>query len=621
MRQWIRQNALAMAAVAGLMLAHALVSYLAIVQKSATVDEPSHAMQAYAGRWLGDYRVDASNPPLWLRWVALAMPQSILQVSTDSPAWPVLLNQPGDGWQWFSPILYRTPGNDPDAFLNRARLIMLPIALGVGLMIACWSWRLAGPVAAVTATTLWALDPNFLAHGPLVKNDVAIALCLTGVAMTAWGLGRRVTLWRVALLAAWCGAAVATKFTGLLVAPILAALLLARALSAAPWKALWGAVNHRRGKLALAGTIWLLSALGAWGVIWASYSFQFDSGPTPQDSIHLSAFVSYATRMEMLGRDPTHPPPRSAVLAQPPSLANRAALWAAEHRLLPQAWVAGFIYVRAFNQYRPGFLLGEIRTSGWWWYFPVAAVVKTPLASLLAAGLALTAGTISLAQRAMGRRRPLLPKLDGWSICCLLLPLGIFGVAAMCSRQNVGIRHVLPMGPPIFIVVGILAARLIERWTRVGIVMVSVVLVALAVETAAAFPDYLAFFNAAAGGERGGLRLLSDSNLDWGQDLKPLAAWRREHPDGLLLLDYLGTADPVYYLHSDYVPLVRALSRGPDWTQEPGYLAVSASHLQGLYVPPPIARMYARLNREQTPVAVIGGSIYVYQLPLQTQPH
>src|SRR5580698_808232 len=97
------------------------LSYSATLGKNATIDEPNHAVEAYMCRWYGDYRVEASNGPLWMRWIALGLPRSILKVDLTTPAWGDLLNGFGDSWKWYLPILYRTPANDPDRFIDHAR--------------------------------------------------------------------------------------------------------------------------------------------------------------------------------------------------------------------------------------------------------------------------------------------------------------------------------------------------------------------------------------------------------------------------------------------------------------------------------------------------------------------
>src|ERR1700728_4879287 len=71
--------------------------------------------------------------------------------------------------------------------------------------------------------------------------------------------------------------------------------------------------------------------------------------------------------------------------------------------------------------------------------------------------------------------------------------------------------------------------------------------IGLITETAHAYPNYIPFFNIFCGGPRGGIRLLSESNIDWGQDLPRLAKWQSEHRDRPIYLLYWGSGDPQYY--------------------------------------------------------------------------
>ena len=133
-------------------------------------------------------------------------------------------------------------------------------------------------------------------------------------------------------------------------------------------------------------------------------------------------------------------------------------------------------------------------------------------------------------------------------------------------------------------------------------------------EVISVWPNYIPFFNRPAGGARGGFSLLADSNLDWGQDLKLLAQWQQQHPGETLYLNYFGMAEPAFY-GIRYSPLGvnadgRLVSDRPITT---GVLAISATHLQGLYVSPAAANTFARIA-QQPPDEILGGSIYLYTL-------
>ena len=128
-------------------------------------------------------------------------------------------------------------------------------------------------------------------------------------------------------------------------------------------------------------------------------------------------------------------------------------------------------------------------------------------------------------------------------------------------------------------------------------------------------PNYLAYFNEAAGGPAQGWRWLVDSNVDWGQELPGLKRYMDTNGIGRVTLCYFGTADPAYYgIAADRLPsyqppppstVVRAVHPGD-------VVAISATHLQGLYLDPDMQPLMA-LFRARQPIAAIGHSIFVYR--------
>ena len=164
----------------------------------------------------------------------------------------------------------------------------------------------------------------------------------------------------------------------------------------------------------------------------------------------------------------------------------------------------------------PGYLLGERSTTGWWYFFEVALAVKTPLAFLILLGFG-----VALALRRQPRyRRPWLPLAFAGGI----LLAGVF------SRINIGLRHVLPVYIGFAVLTAVAVVRLWElaetrKWVRIGLPLL---VVWLAGSSLLSHRDYLAYFNELGGSEPE--KILVDSDLDWGQDLKRLA--RRLHEAG-----------------------------------------------------------------------------------------
>jgi len=203
----------------------------------------------------------------------------------------------------------------------------------------------------------------------------------------------------------------------------------------------------------------------------------------------------------------------------------------------------------------------------------------------------------------------------------LLVPAAIIALAAIQSRLDIGQRHILGLYPFLYVYAGSLPGELKKRmgasaglWVPLAMVLV------LATETIAARPHFIPFFNVLAGGAKGGINLLSDPNLDWGQGLPALRRWMAERRVPKVNLCYFGTADPAAYGIS-FLPLagsyeldvpgagrVGHLSEKPEL---PGYVAIGATNLQGVEFGAQLRKFYEFLRRKP-PVAILAGSIYVY---------
>ena len=148
--------------------------------------------------------------------------------------------------------------------------------------------------------------------------------------------------------------------------------------------------------------------------------------------------------------------------------------------------------------------------TGWWYFFEVALAVKTPLAFLILLGF----GVAPALRRQPRYRRPWLPLAFAGGI----LLVGVF------SRINIGLRHVLPVYIGFAVLAAVAVVRLLEltetrKWVRIALPLL---VVWLAGSSLLSHPDYLAYFNELGGSEPE--KILVDSDLDWGQDLKRLAA-------------------------------------------------------------------------------------------------
>ncbi|MGZ8829923.1 MAG: glycosyltransferase family 39 protein [Thermoanaerobaculia bacterium] len=243
----------------------------------------------------------------------------------------------------------------------------------------------------------------------------------------------------------------------------------------------------------------------------------------------------------------------------------------------------------------PQFLLGRFSTTGWPQYYPVALLLKTTIPSILLFIGALVAGV---------RRR-------SFTVFMLLLFVALFLGIAAAGHLNLGIRYVLPIYPFVYAATAIALSSISPQ--RFAAAVIVALIAWHAAENLIVYPSYISYFNELAGSRRNADRLLIDSNLDWGQDLRRLDAWLRDNGVKQITVHYFGGADVGYDIRAARPALLRG--PGPDLLPK-GWFALSR-HLYRVSFAPgtwPIdydrylAASHARY------VTTVGGSIDVYRV-------
>jgi hypothetical protein len=390
----------------------------------------------------------------------------------------------------------------------------------------------------------------------------------------SWSAARRLTLPRLAGCGLALGLALLSKVTALLALPVLGLCTAARAQRAAGRRA-W----------AVAAAAWLAVLAIAVAVLWGAYSFRYHPW-SPGDPRLAEKQALYE---ELRSRNPVASRPAALALSLAEGL-----------RLLPEPYLLCVRLTFEHMRYWLSFFLGERTIEGNALYFPVAFLLKTPLALQLM--LAFTAV-------ALLRRRLRLSSVDA---AFLLLFPALYFASTLLSHLNLGHRYLLPIHPFLFVLAGGIAA---QAWrSRGGRVALVLLLAWYGGSALRVHPDHLTYFNELAGGPRGGIRYLGDSNLDWGQDLRGVGPWMERHGVERIKLAYFGSALPQYYGFAfDWLPSVGFLNdREGEVVVEPGdHLAVSATCLQGFYFQD--MDKYRFLDAYE-PVDAIGNSIYLYHL-------
>jgi hypothetical protein len=593
-RQQRRKSALVVAVVVLLLAAVPGQAVPSLLRKSATFDEGSHLSSAYEYLVTGVFRQHLDHPPLADQIAAFPLLFLKLQLPADEASQNSLI-------RFGNRFVYRNV-RDADTILLWGRLPVVLLTVLLGWVVFSWGREFGHPGAGLLALFLCVFDPNILAHGQLATNDLAVT-CFSFIAVYCfWKLLSSPGWGNVIWTGLAFGAAQASKFSAVLLAPILMLLAVLWLLSGheihAPFPLPGSKRLSQRPGLVRAyalGTVLLIIFLIGFALVWVDY--RFEVGTVLAEGRKLDWLD------ERLEGDRWEP----------------AARYLFQELLVPAPkYIYGLAVKYGHTEAgRPAFLTGELSEEGWWYYFLIAFLIKTPVPFLVL----LTVAMIRIV-------------VQGTNFCqreaFLLVPALVWFGVNSSSGFNLGYRHLLPMLPFLFVFAGQIVAvageqtfKVSEDFERIGrrtviLSLVSILCAWQLVGTLRIHPHYLAYFNELVGGPENGYRYLVDSNLDWGQDLKGLGAYLKAQGIDQVELSYFGTADPAYYGISYHcLPSFGILSKDkcpiePDFQNRAGIFAVSATHLQGVYLDDPHTFDWLRARE---PEAVIGYSIFVYRVP------
>jgi len=260
---------------------------------------------------------------------------------------------------------------------------------------------------------------------------------------------------------------------------------------------------------------------------------------------------------------------------------------------------------------RPTFLLGQISDTGWWYYFPVVFTLKTTIPFFITS----IGGLVWAAIQVVQRKR--------YVLLYVTLPPILYLALAMSSHLNIGVRHLLPMFPFVAIIGAGFISSLIDftltRSRRVGIAFAVLLLLPSLIISFLTFPNYLTYTSPLAGGPDRAWHKLSDSNLETGQEVKPLAKYLKAHGQNRVTGIMVGGEFLKFY--------------GVQLEDFPGWESDDNDDSEGAREPEPIQTEYVAIGtwymteadlsddqkqivdvyRQQKPEAIVGNSIFVFR--------
>ena len=552
------------AAAVVVLLSTLFVQLLAVnLRTSMSWDEGHHLFDGYTILKYHDYDLNPEVPP-FAKALAAA---PLLHMNLYEPLQQGRPSQT-EAFLDGKDFLFR---NGADKLLLRGRLAISLLTVLLALLVFLAGKELFDTTTGLLALSFLVFDPNLLAHGGLVTTDAAITFCIFGAVYAWYRYSASPSLGKLLVVAVITGLALTAKFTGLFLIPIL---FLLAALEAVQSRSLRVFANRC---IALAAVF-----CAAYGILWMSYGFRYAARPR--------GLPLNPTLTDYL-RDYAH------VASPGPLLA--LARW----HVLPEAYIWGLANTKLTEQRDVSYLFGAIHPHGTWLYFPVAILIKSTLPFLL---LLIGTAVMSYRLRTLWQR---------WLM--LIVPVIVFLGFAMHSDMNIGVRHILPIYPFLYLIGASALSFLIVRDRR-WVFAVLVLLSWQAVTSVRSFPGYMAYANELWGGPNNVHRYLSDSNSDWGQQLKSASTYLKDRnvTDCWMAYTAAGVVDERYY----GVPCHRLPTVVSTWwlhvpmevpKEIDGPVLISDDELEGLALPPGMPNPYAQF-RSLKPSAVLDGGIFVY---------
>ena len=387
----------------------------------------------------------------------------------------------------------------PQQMADRGRAVSVLLGLILALVLWTTTRRLYSEDAANLALGLFAFSPALIAHYSLITTDGIGVLMIFATAVQLLRWRHHPSRGQTALLGLVMGLLLLAKFYTppmFLVAFIWVLLLKPETIVWRPWRWNWRA----------AGAVFAIAFM----VVWAGYFFHV-SHLTMRDGRFIATFPHRAPIIKTM---------RTPVNFSIPVPAGE--------------YLEGMRNV-AFHNHRghESFFLGTPSLHGGWkLYYPTVMLLKWPTVVLL---LLLSLGGMA------ALRRVSVPR----DLLIMASFPAVYSAFAIFSHIDIGDRHILPLYPFVLLFVAGSAWQLARR-SRTLLVLVVIAVALNAADALRYAPDYLSYFTPFVPASQS-YKLLTDSNLDWGQGLLALRHYQDQHPREKIYLAYFGSVDPSAY--------------------------------------------------------------------------
>lgn len=524
-------------------------------KKSNTWDEPAHIMSGYAYATEGIDYLSPLNHPVFGRLLTGILPAALIDLDFNKAVKPEG-STGSDFFPYSVKFLYENK-TDGDTVLFLARLPNIILGAILGIYIFIWSKKLWGIKGAYLSLFFYTLSPNILAHTSLATTDMPATAFFFISAYYLYKLSNNLRPINALAVSVALALAFTSKHTAMLLLPLFAFALIASI--------------KKEGIKAL--SYYLSIILLTYIFIWGIYGFRYHSASPYYQPLMWSKFASSSFM---------------------PFFDKLRAL-----KILPEAYlysIAGVLMGVADG--KPAFLMGQYSDAGWWYYFIIAFLIKTPIPTIV---FFIASALYSIVEKENLKKALI-----------LIIPASIIFTMFSLQKVNIGLRHILPAYPFLFTLLGFVP-NIKTQSIKMARAIFYGGIVWYAYSAALIYPNQLAYFNELIGGPKNGYKYLADSNIDWGQDLKALKIFMDEHQIKSIKLAYFGCSDPKYFgINYEYLPsfMIPEPQNAKDEIPLKGWFAISATMLDGVYLTD--KDFYAPF-RQVKPYGNVGHSIFIYR--------
>lgn len=570
------------------------VMFFSSYNDTATFDEIAHIPAGYSYLTEQDIRLNPEHPPLMKDLSAVPLLFLGLNFPTNIPQWSEKI----DSRQWnMGKIFLYESGNDADQILRFARFPIILMGLLLGWLLFWWAKKQYGRHTALLALFLYILSPTFIAHSRYVTTDTAASLGFFAAIVFFINFLKNQTNKNLLYAGLALGVALLLKFSTVILAPIFIVLCL-----------VWVFVdNYSLGVSAPKKyfvVLWktFLMGMTALALVYVVYSYHVWHYPVALQKSDTTAILTSVTGQKI------------AILLN--NMSNVTVL-----RPLSEYFFGVVQVIQRAGGGNSSHFFHTVYSVATPWYFPTLYAVKEHLALHVLTLVALIFSLFKIMKAPVkGLRSTATWMKEHFFVVAALFFIFVYAVQAITGNLNIGVRHIAPIIPFIYILV---AKQMVSWLEGYGSVLkysfVGAMALWMVVNIATTAPYYLSYYNELVGGTMNGYVIATDSNYDWGQDMKRLKWWMDENgvtaSGGKIALHYFGGGSADYYLGK---------ANYEDWWSSKGapkpgtYFAISANAREGSMATPvrgfiqtPDDKYVWLIGR--TPIARAGSSIFIYK--------